>query len=787
MQSRRVVLLAVCVAVLGLDPAPAPAQSLEEVVVTARKKEESLLDVPIAISAVTADALQKYNFSDFDDLQYVTPGLTFVESGNGIRNDRASFAYIFRGINVGASGAGSAAATLFIDGAPSLFGRLSSFANVERVEVLKGPQTAYFGRNTFTGAINVVTRTPGNQRQFRLSGELAQYGSSDVDVSFEGPLVTDKLSFRIAGRQLTKGGQYIDHSLGREIGGKQTKSFAGTLYYTPSERAKLKVFGEYAKFDDQLAPIFIYSTEFFNCAANGGATRNWICGEIPDTSVAAARTGAPGVFDSTFINAVQKFSLFRSRLKNDGGLAAINKTLHAIGDYELGNGMKLNAIAAWHDSRTQILYEGTHDAARANPFFPCTRPAGCAHSFGQVAFQIESHPRDFSVEARLSSRQDGRFRWTAGVNYIDAEEIPGVTAGEITSTPIQSFGSGPYATAKTTSAFGGVYFDLTERLTLNAEFRHQRDKVGRTPVDLAIGPGKPSQNPALQLEATFTANAPRFTLEYKPSASTMIYASWARGFRPGTFNPNILTLHPSVVSVLQASGATVDVDEEQLDQYELGLKGSGFGGRLRGSVVAYTGSLRNQQITQNFFFNRPDINFVSSVNVITNSGKTDIHGIELEGSALPFERLVLDGGFAWNYTKVVNDACATCVRLGGTLSSSIGKKMQNVPEYTGFLTGTYTWPLQGELEAYGRTEYFYQGKRYAERQNLAWTGDTNRVNLRTGVRTGAYSIEAYLLNAFDDDTVDGLSLENFFPQGLPGIKVGLPDRRQWGLRATYTW
>jgi len=79
------------------------------------------------------------------------------------------------------------------------------------------------------------------------------------------------------------------------------------------------------------------------------------------------------------------------------------------------------------------------------------------------------------------------------------------------------------------------------------------------------------------------------------------------------------------------------------------------------------------------------------------------------------------------------------------------------------------------------------GRRYATRQNLAYAPAMHRVNFRLGARTEDYSVEAYILNAFDNDTVDGLSLENFFPQGQPGIKVGLPDRRQWGLRATYTW
>lgn len=764
----------------------ASSLALEEIVVTARKREESLLEVPIAMTAITAANIESYNFSDFDEVQYITPGLTFTEAGNGIRNDRNTYAYIFRGINVGESGGGSSAATLFIDGAPSLFGRLTGFSNTERIEILKGPQTAYFGRNTFTGAINVVTKNPGNEWQSRISGEIAKFGSSDVDISVEGPLLSEKVSFRLSGRQLTKGGQYLDQSIGREIGGRQTKSIAGTLYATPTEQMNIKAFAEFVKFDDQLGPIFNYSTEFFNCNASGGAVNNWICGEVPDSDIAEQRIGAPALFDSIFLNGAAPFSLFEERLKSDGGLGAEQITAHALADYTFSNGMIFDSIVAYHDKKVQILYEASHDASKADPLYPCT--GTCSRDFGQHAFQLENKQNDFSAEFRLSSDQEQRLRWTVGANYIDAEQIPGLTYGELLFITLRPFGTGGnYATAETLAAFGGVYYDLTDRLTINAEFRHQRDKVGRIPVDLSIGPGKPSTDPAKQLSNTFKANAPRLTIEYSPTDNTLIYGSWARGFRPGTFNANILVLPQEIIPELRAAGATVDVDEEKFDQFEIGIKGSGLDGRFQGTLVGYVGSLKGQQITQGFLFNRPDINFVSGVNVITNSGKTDVKGVELEGSIAVTDQFVLDGSFAWNHTKVVTDSCATCVRLGGTLDDSVGNKLQNVPEFTGHLTGTYTQALTSDLDGYLRTEYFYQGTRYATRQNLAESGAMHRVNFRVGIRDARYSLEAFLVNAFNDDTVDGLSLENFFPEIRPGVKVGLPEKRQWGVRATYVF
>lgn len=777
--------LCVSAAILSLfavDAADAQQLALEEITVTARKREESLLEVPLSISAFTSDAIEDYNFTDFTELHLATPGLTFNETGVSIRNDRADFAYVIRGLNIGAFAQTASAAILFVDGAPSLFGRLSGFQNAERVEILKGPQTAYFGRNTFSGAINVVTKTPGNEWSGRISGEMSKYDSSDVDISIEGPILEDVLSFRLSGRQLDKGGQYTDHSKGGDIGGRKTTALSGTLYFTPTEELSIKVFGEASELEDEVSAVFDYAmNEFANCSATGNGPDNWICGAIPDTSVAAARIGTPAVFDETFQSDVLGISLFDELLTNHGGLGQEHLTLHSVIDYDFSNDMSFNSIIAYHDKKSQIFHESTHDSAFG--FFPCGVASGCPRPFGQYPFLVEEKGKDFSAEGRLTSSQEDRLRWTAGINYVDGKNTPGPIAGELPNVPFRFFARGARTDIETLSFFGGAYYDVTDDFTVSAEFRHQRDKVTSTPFDGAAQAYV--TDPASILSGTFKSNAPRISLEYTPTDNTLVFVNWSKGFRPGTFNSNLLTIPDNVLAILESQGAGLEVDEEKLDQYELGVKGTFWDDRIQGSLVGYFGEITNQQVSQVTFFNLPD--FINTVGFINNAGKTDMHGVELEGSILFTDNFTVNGSFALNDTEIKTDRCTDCINLDAPGDASVGNRIQNVPKTTGSLTATYTQPITDEVSGYLRSEYFYQGNRYASRMNLARSGAMNRVNFRAGAETESFTLEVFLLNAFNDDTVTGFSQQTDLPSFGRGIKIGLPDKRQWGVRGIYSF
>ena len=146
----------------GLATAAEEPARLDEITVTARRTEERLLDVPIAVTAVSAETLEQYNIDGLRDLSAIAPSFYIMEFAGG-RQDRNYVNLMFRGMNFFSPLGLVDAAVLFVDGAPVLGGQLATVQNIERIEVLPGPQTAQFGRNSMTGAVNVITKMPGQR------------------------------------------------------------------------------------------------------------------------------------------------------------------------------------------------------------------------------------------------------------------------------------------------------------------------------------------------------------------------------------------------------------------------------------------------------------------------------------------------------------------------------------------------------------------------------------------------------------------------------------------------
>lgn len=758
--------------------AESTAEPIAEIVVTARKREESILEVPIAITAVSAQALADYNIKDLSDLQSITPGFQLSETAS-FRRARDGFSLVMRGLNVGGTGDSAAAlqsaATIFVDGAPFVGGRPSSFHDVERIEVLKGPQTAYFGRATFSGAINIVTKDPASEWGGQVTGEIGEFNTSDALVSVEGPIIADKLSIRATARNLVKGAQYSENVFNSPVGERKTQSGSLTFLFTPIDSLRVKVFGEYAEFRDTMSMVWDYPVnEFGNCNPGGGSTPSWICGTPPPLGIAIERLGFPAVVDDVFMDTVVPFSIYDKLLLGPGdNLFSGNTTTHAILDYEFESGMTFSSIVAYHHTKLQVLEESTHDAAFG--FYPCLLPAGCDRPFAQYIFLRDREQRDRSFEARLTSAPDQRLRWIVGTSY-SAASLSGISMGEIPQLGPYVSRPNEYHETSTLGVFGGFDFDITDNLQASVEFRHQRDTVRLNPDQNAVTP--------VSIEDRFDSTTPRVSLSYNFAPGYMLYASYAIGTRPGTFNGALLTRPQSIIDLLeQQFGVSLRVEEEELDMYELGVKGRFFDDRVQATLGIYKGQVTNQQVQQSIFVDTPEL--VTTITFTNNAGETDIQGVELEASMQVTDELRIDGSFGYYDTEIVADSCAQCVRIGGTLTSSHGQRIDGTPVSSGSLVGTYTVPVRGDVDWYGRAEYFYRGKTYGDRMNLSHVSDSHRMTLRTGITTGRFDVEAYLINAFNDRTPVNNQLNTDLPSFGVALKIGLPEQRQWGLRGTY--
>src|SRR5690606_34293334 len=203
------------------------SEGLQEIVVTARKRAENLLDVPVAVSAVSASEIEATGVKSITEIADYTPGLTSQGQGAGGLPDRSASRLVFRGLS-------TSFGTVFINGAPYTGNNSPDITDLERFEVLTGPQSVYFGRSTFSGAINFVTEKPSNDYAARVSAEAGTDNFYELRGTIEGPLIRDVLTARVSARHYEFGGQYRSAVSGLPLGQQQTDHISLALAATPS-------------------------------------------------------------------------------------------------------------------------------------------------------------------------------------------------------------------------------------------------------------------------------------------------------------------------------------------------------------------------------------------------------------------------------------------------------------------------------------------------------------------------------------------------------------------------
>ena len=246
-------LAAIFVLAAGVIVAPRPALTqeamLEEIIVTARKREESVQDIPIAVSAFTANDIRELGIRSVNDIALYTPGFSFQSGfGRSSNQDRPAMrgqTTIINGI------ANVKAVSTFVDGI-YVGGKVSSvdIANIERVEIIKGPQSAQYGRGTYAGAINYVTRRPSEELEGEITVGGAEHDSYEVQGWISGPLVEDTAWFRLAAGYDQYGGEHVNTLTGDEVNEQKTTNISGKLFFTPNEQFEATLALSYQKVDD---------------------------------------------------------------------------------------------------------------------------------------------------------------------------------------------------------------------------------------------------------------------------------------------------------------------------------------------------------------------------------------------------------------------------------------------------------------------------------------------------------------------------------------------------------
>ena len=818
MTFRKLLLSASGLAAIAAMVPTAQAQQLEEITVTARRVEENLMQVPIAITAFSSKDLSAMGVTLMNDIARFTPGFNFVnQTGGSGRNDRSAVALTFRGLFVnnattGAAGGGS----VFIDGAPVITAQGPAATDVERIEVLKGPQSVFFGRSTFSGAINYVTRDPSDSFKGHVSAEYASYGSTEENISVEGPVVKDKLNMRVSGRYWKRGGQYVNNANTSEMLGEQTtKSVSHSMVFKPTDSLKVKTFVNYFEDKDGAPAQGAFKGESLNCkftppagvtltaAQQNLVSKGYICGTLPTADKIPASFIA---VDSTITPFV------RSRIiDNPGAIAytysfdphfnqSIGVKRHAFQadakiDYETEGGYVFNSLTAFHYDKTQtitdLLYRYSEDIP--NPLYTPTNNTLPGTAFFTV---VQSRTRDYSQELRISSPAKERFRWTAGGNAIQVY-IP--ASGTFSYTNAGTLPSGGFTKTRvrTMGIFGGAYYDLTPELTASAEARYQWDQLHTQPIGGAVAgaPGYLTGLATTPLNGRYKSFSPRVSVDYKYAPDSTVYALFSRGYRPGGFNTALTTNTPAVVALLVATQplAKIAYDQERLDNYEIGLKSSWLDGRARTTLALYY-----DRWTQGQAGTAVVVPAVNTFNIVVNSGLAILKGAEFEGKFQATEHLTVSATAGYNDSKVRTTnigayICSDCANILGDPKAGIGNRLPTTPKWT--FTGSleYFDHLAGEFDWFGRVDAAHRSSNFTDYSNVLRIGASTTVNARIGARTEALSIEAFVTNLTQNKVLQagliGTDVRYFVGPTLTSneVRFSLPVKRMFGMRASYNF
>lgn len=689
--------------IVGLAVASPPAWSqLDEVIVTARKQEERLLDVPISISAYTSEQLEEHNARDLYDVSRFTPGFSFERLNRyGVQGGVSR--PVIRGMS---NVLGEGNASVFIDGIPYSDSILSfPFDIVERVEIIKGPQAALFGRSTFSGAINLVTKKGTNDLENSVSLRAAEYADYEANVLSSGPIVEDRLFYMVHARYYTFDGMYRNSLDGQRIGGEQSTNFNASLEWRPTDAISAILSGGYTQDRDDHAAITLQDRFANNCFLD--TPRQYFCGAVLEQGGA---------------------TLDVAGLQGTQGLHRDSTRLSLQVSFDLPGGLELVSNSGLFSTDMEYGYDSTYQGATAFGITTVPNAPGYVRLASDPVrnggvMRNEITDRDeWSTELRLQSDPAARFRYLVGAFYYEnrrelREEHFLATAPTIYSGESR---------VDNQAIFGSIGYDFTDRWTATAELRYAEDTIGNY---------NPIARPAAPLrENTFDSWTPRVTATFKATPDNMVYANVAMGNKPGVINAD-----PRFPPELCCA------EEEESWNYEIGTKNRFLDGRLTANLALYYIDWRNQQITATYTFPPPT---GGTQSYIRNAARSEVKGVEFEMESQLSDSFKAGLTYAWTHATFLELDDAEAAQLFGDPSVA-GKKLPGVPENQASVYGHFDFSAGANRRGFARADLSYTDIKYDQIYNLATTGSLVALNMSIGVQTDHWVFSLYGNNLTD--------------------------------------
>ena len=639
---------------------PLSAAALEEVVVTARKQEESLQETPVAVSAFTSEDIERLAARSLDDLARFAPGLSFSKAFG-----RATERPVVRGLSnvlAGVRFGVEAGAAYFVDGIyyPGALQGIN-MADVERVEIVKGAQSALFGRNSYSGAINFVTKDIADEPTGAAGLGFGSDGRQQLDLSWSQPL-GESLGLRASAHADAYDGEWTNLVTGQTIGDEETQNLSVTFDWAIGEDADMRWRADVQRIEDGTRPFFLQPSSDNNCypVHDSSPIRfGYYCGAIAPRPVALNDGPYPGTVDELI------------QLTADLGYSsAIPSTpaLNTLSGVPFSGVERDVTLLSWRtraalsdavDLTVNVGYRAEEELTGSDsdhsPIHTYFGPAptstntigGTAGS--SIAFTELKDATDLSFELMLASSPERPLRWRAGLyHYSQEQDVVELRFGEggagyVKDTSIDQ------ADLRNTALFGSVSYDLNARWTLDAELRYSEEEK-----DLVDNPA-----PVI-LEGRWYSLSPRLTLSWRLDEATMLYGTFAQGAKPGGLNG--------------AAGAGVGLptyEQEESTGFEFGAKKSWADGRLLSNVAVYLNEISELQGTE------PIQQATGALtSVATNKGEGEVLGLELDVSWQPLESLRLGLSYALAATEFTEGCDDTQWRI----TSGGGVFLPNYPD-----------------------------------------------------------------------------------------------------------
>ena len=697
------------------------SEILEELVVTARRREEGLQNAPIAISAYTGETLEYRGVTKLDEITRFVPNLT-IENNPSFGGASNSAAIYIRGIGqkeflpTSEPGVG-----LYVDGVyiARSVGAILDLIDIERLEVLRGPQGTLFGRNTIGGAINITTVTPEPGDEF--GGEIgAAYGTDDR-INLRGALnipMGDTLAARVSVASFQQDG-YVDRSDGIDLGDDDTITGRLAVAWRPSDRLSLD-FRLDATRDKENGPAM----ELLGIDFTDLSQLNGLVAAVPppmafvhNITTAAVGPGQPCAATDAAGNGItynpDSPNCYDNRYvgkdgKNDGTAPARSESdvlgLSADISYEINDNLTLRSITAWRDLDSEFARDGDHSPHRISQF------------------QDTLEQTQFTQELQLLGTYE-RMNWIAGIYYF-AEDGDNENTLDFT---ISNFRSGGGFDNKSMAAFAQLTYDFTDQLHLTVGGRYTDESKKFHPdqviyqnyyagISQVLPPGHPLAAldapflqagtrilPDLEKELEINEFTPMVNLSYDFADNIMAYATYSEGFKSGGFTQRVF---PPVIPPFTAPPGTPDIDliptydPEFVDVYELGFKSTLLDGRMRFNGAIFHTDYDDLQVQV----------FDSVAPVTENIGSASIDGVELEMQTAPGDGWLVEASLSW--LDAGYDEIGTDLTLIGS-----DNEFERVPEWASSVGVSKEFMLNEMGSLVVRVDWSYRDDTYNDAYN----------------------------------------------------------------------